>query len=101
MWDREEIKGKSEFSNKQDFIDYCKNYSIFDVKELSDYYDWKNVFAIKMTYNVALSQRLIRKRLIEEVGMNKDSYWGFFKIDDAQFEKIINLGEINESFIIH
>ena len=34
----------------------------------------------------------------EQVGLNP-KYWGFFKLTDAQFDKLLELGEIDERYI--
>ena len=53
-----------------------------------------------MTYNAALSKRLIRKKLIEDIGIPREIYWGFFKLTDKQFNRIVEEGEVYESVII-
>ena len=47
-----------------------------------------------MTYNCALKKRIIRHDLIEEIGLLRDQYWGFFELDDNQFLKIAQKGEV-------
>lgn len=54
-----------------------------------------------MTYNLALKKRLTRHNLVENMNFNRNDYWGFMKIDDSQFIKILEAGEVNESIIIH
>lgn len=54
-----------------------------------------------MTYNAAFNRRVIRKELIEEVGLSPDIYWGFFELTDEQFNDIIIRGQIDESLIIN
>jgi len=54
-----------------------------------------------MTYNVALRKRLTMKRLVEEVGMESEGYWGFRSLTDNQFELIQMLGDVNEGVIIN
>lgn len=97
----EEVKNRRDFSNMDEFMHYCKDYSVFTEDELVKYYQkLGNVFVIKMTYNIALRRRLNLKRLVEEVGIEKEQYWVFFPLSDPEFEKIIIKGDVYESLII-
>lgn len=96
----EEVKTKSDFAGLEEFIDYTNKYSIFDGEVLNNWFKYKpNFSVIKMTYNIALNKRVIRKCLIEELGITAP-YWGFFKLTDDQFEAILKKGEVNENLII-
>lgn len=99
----EEVRNRNEFSNFQEFIQYCKDYSIFTEREL-EYYWTRNrklqVYVFKMTYNIALRRRLNQQRLVEEVGLDKDKYWGYFQLSEQEYEKIIIKGDVYESLII-
>lgn len=53
-----------------------------------------------MTYNAAFNRRIIRKELIEEVGISQSAYWGFLELTDEQFNDIIERGQIDESLIV-
>jgi len=53
-----------------------------------------------MLYNVALTRKVIRKTLLEQVGMDQNAYWGFLPITDEQFNQIMELGEANERYFI-
>lgn len=53
-----------------------------------------------MTYNAALSKRLIRQKLIEQIGIDCNIYWGFFQIMDEQFVRILEEGGVLESIVI-
>lgn len=65
------------------------------------WYQKSGCFAIKMTYNAALSKRLTRHKLIEEIGIDREQrYWGFVKITDDQFMQILMEGGVNESLIV-
>lgn len=97
----EEVKDKSDFRDIQEYLNYTRNYSIFSEKELKYYYDkFYPLYVIKMTYNAALEKRLIRKKLIEEIGIERDQYWGVVKITDEQLNKIIEKGDVDESLIV-
>lgn len=54
-----------------------------------------------MTYNIALTKRVTRGYLLDEVGISPQIYWGFFQLSDAQFNSILSKGEINENLIIY
>lgn len=48
-----------------------------------------------MVYNIAFTKKVINKVMKEQVGL-RPNYWGFFKMTDVQFDKILELGEITE-----
>ncbi|OBR96725.1 hypothetical protein CLRAG_02330 [Clostridium ragsdalei P11] len=98
----EDVKSTKTFNNFMDFKKYCKNYSVFPDDRLEKiFYSKHGYYIIKMTYNVALKKRIINKDLIENVGLDSSSYWGFFKLNSNQLKKIIEIGEVNEGYIIH
>ncbi len=98
----EEMKTKAEFSTLQDFLNYCLARSVFSKEELAYFYNnWNNMYVIKMTYNAALKNRIIRKRLVEEVGLNKQNYWGFMQLNSSQFKHIAKLGDVDDSLIFN
>lgn len=97
----EEVKTKHDFANVLEFINYANSYSIFEEKELADWYaSKKDLIVIKMTYNIALTKRVTRGYLLDEVGISSQIYWGFIQLSDAQFNSILSKGEINENLII-
>jgi hypothetical protein len=96
----EEVKTKRDFRSLAEFIKYCSSRSVFSEAELTEYYNtWWKVVVIKMTYNAALHRRIIRKRLVEEVGLSTSAYWGFMPLTLNQFKHIAQLGEVNDSLI--
>lgn len=98
----EEMKSRRHFSGVEDYLKYCSSYSIFSAEELIDYYtNWNNLYVIKMTYNIALKKRLTRDRLINEVGMDEKSYWGFMELTDSEFQMIQQKGDVYESIVIY
>lgn len=98
----EEVKTKKDFTSLSDFISYTNQYSIFDKDELADWYRTKKeLIVIKMTYNIALTKRVTRQYLLDEIGISPYLYWGFFPLTDNQFNAIISKGEINENTIVH
>lgn len=98
----EEVRVINEFPTLESYIDYCSKFSVFSVNELTEIYRRRQYpYIVRFTYNVALPKRIIRDRLINEVGLNKSDYWGIMRLTDDQFNNIIKLSEANESFIIN
>lgn len=96
----EEVKKQSDFSSFDEFFEYANQYSVFNKNDLHYWYRRGGCKAVKMTYNVALKKRIVRHDLIEKIGMDRNAYWGFMQISDAQFEEIIRKGEVNSQIII-
>lgn len=100
----EDLRNISTFHSLDDFLKYCHPYSIFTKEELEGFYCKRNYpWIIRFTYNLALKKRPNRKALIEEVGINPNTYFGFFPIKTAQLRKILQLSGDYEkaSSIIH
>ena len=96
----EDVKTRGNFANADDFVRYAKSYSVFSEEELRRFFRNPRMVIIKMTYNLALTKRLNRKRLIEDIHVSENVYWGFFRISDDQFDNIVKLGECNENYFI-
>lgn len=96
----EEIRSTKSFKTYEDYHAFVKPYSIFDKETIEKWYNKKGSSVIKMTYNAALNKRLIRKVLANEVGIDRNERWAFISLTDNQFDKIVELGEVNESLII-
>ena len=95
-----EVKTYRDFENEEEFIKYTNRYSVFKEHELRRWYKNKKYFiVIKMVYNIAFTKKVINMAMKEQVGLNP-KYWGFFKLTDAQFDKLLELGEIDERYII-
>ena len=95
-----EVKTYRDFENEEEFIKYTNRYSVFKEHELRRWYKNKNYFIVtKMVYNIAFTKKVINMVMKEQVGLNP-KYWGFFKLTDAQFDKLLELGEIDERYII-
>ena len=90
----ESVKKQEDFFSFEEFYNYASKYSLFDKEDLRYWYQRGGCKAIKMTYNCALKKRIIRHDLIEEIGLLRDQYWGFFELDDNQFLKIAQKGEV-------
>ncbi|MFG3611274.1 N-acetyltransferase [Rummeliibacillus stabekisii] len=96
-----DVKTRNDFANVEEAIQYCKSYSIFTEDEIRrEYNSSKPMIVIKMLYCHALPKRVIRKKLIEECMIDSDQYWGIIKLSEHQFNKILELGEINESVVV-
>lgn len=61
----------------------------------------KYPYIISFTYNLALPKRITRAKLIEDVGLNPQAYWGVLKLTDREFDNIIKLGAVDESIIVN
>jgi len=95
-----EVKNINDFRNFNDFYMYVKSFTIFDNRELQNFFDTKQYpYIIKMTYNIAFTKRVTNGQLVD-MGISPD-YWGVFKLSDENFYKILRVGEVNESLIIN
>lgn len=93
----EEVRNINSFTSIEDYLSYCKLYSVYSDEELIREYS-KKKYVIRMTYNLALTKRLTRGNLID-LGVD-GGYWGFFNVRNEWFEKILEFGGANERFII-
>lgn len=95
-----EVKTITDFADEDAFVKYTNRYSVFNERELRGWYRTKNHFTVvKMVYNIAFTKKVINKVMKEQVGLNPN-YWGFFRLTDVQFDKLLELGEINERYIV-
>lgn len=90
----EDVKKQNEFEFFDDFYKYACKYSVFDRQDLLYWYNRGGCKAIKMTYNAAMKKRIVRHDLIEEIGLKRNQYWGFFELSDEQFQKIVQKGDV-------
>lgn len=97
-----EIKTFKDFTDEDAFIKYAGQYSIFAQNELAHWYRFRSNFTvIKMLYNVAFTRKVIRKELLEQVGLNAEDYWGFLPVTDEQFYNILELGKADGRYFIN
>ena len=95
-----EVKQYGDFDSLESFMKYTQ-YSVFTEKDRRYWFQKKNNFiVIKMLYNVAFTKRVIRKDLLEQVGISSDAYWGFCALTDDQYNKIIELGGADERYFV-
>lgn len=97
----ESVSAQGEYPDYEEFYSDVSKYSIFEKEELRMYYNKGNCVVIKMTYNIALNKRITRHDLIEKIGLSRNAYYGYMKLSDDIFKKIIKAGEVNESLIIY
>ena len=97
-----DIKTISDFANIDEFIHYTNRYSVFAERDLRYWYNKKpNFIVIKMLYNIAFQTKVIRKHIIEQVGIPRDAYWGFLQLSDTQFNQLLTLGNADGRYIIN
>jgi hypothetical protein len=91
----EELRNIGDFSTEEEFLRFCEPYSVFTDDELRGFYRARKYpWLIRFTYNLALTKRVNRKLLLEEVGLKggpPDDYWGFFRISKEQLRRVLKL----------
>lgn len=98
----EEYRSIQSFASEQEFLNYCRPYSVFTDQELRQFWIRKNYpHVIRFTYNIALNKRVTRGEMIEDVGLDASAYWGFMPITQQQFQEIARRGRIDESLVVH
>ncbi len=96
-----EVRSINSFLTYGDFYKYCKAHSVFTDGELQNFWESRRYpTLIKMLYNKSLNKRIIRRDLIEKVGINQSIRWTTVDLSDEQFSTILKLGDVSESFII-
>jgi hypothetical protein len=97
----ESLRSRKHFLSEDDFVKECRSYSVFSETELRSYWkDFYRLFVIKFTYNIALRKRLTRKRLCDEVGIDRNARPSFLSLSDTQFNSIAHLGGVPQSLIV-
>lgn len=99
----EEYRAINSFASKQEFLSYCRPYSVFTEQELQQFWvQRKYPHVIRFTYNIALRKRVTRGEMIDKAGLDANTYWGFMPITHQQFQEIVGRwGGIDESLIVH
>ncbi|WP_368900336.1 N-acetyltransferase [Mixta calida] len=100
----ESVKHMDDFPDEDNFVKYCSKFSVFSDEELRKLYSHKkSPYVLRFTYNLALPKRPNRAMLIDHVGLNgrQGFRWNHFELSDEQFQKILELGKIDESFIVN
>lgn len=97
----EDIRPKASFADCGSYISYTEPYSVFNEQKLRELWNSTgNLFVIKMLYNAAFTKRIIRRMLIEDVGLQRDIYWGFVQLNVDQLMDIMNRGGVDGRLII-
>jgi L-amino acid N-acyltransferase YncA len=97
----EETRARKDFANVDEFLDFARDHSVFSEDELrSRFESGERLYAVKLTYNIALPRRPIRQRLLDDVGIGEFPRWDLRRITDEQFSAILDLGETNESYVV-
>ncbi len=98
----EEYRSINSFGSQDEFLKFCRPYSVFSEDELLSFWKSKRYpHIIRFSYNVALKKRVNRKAMIEECGLDAGAYWGCMRLTHKQFLCIIDKGQVDESLIIH
>src|SRR6202012_3662299 len=71
----EEVRLRPSFRSIEEYMEFCRGYSIFNEAELRSWWPRQQLAVIRMTYNAALLKRLTRQRLVEEAGLDADERW--------------------------
>lgn len=97
----EEYRSIHSFKTQNEFLQYCRAYSVFEEKELLGFWQHKKYHhVIRFTYNFALKKRVTRAEMIEEHGMDASSYWGFMPLNHGQLRNVARKGFVDESLVV-
>lgn len=101
------VKNIDDFSSFEEFISYIGKGTVFSLRELQMFWQEKKYkYLIKFIYNFSLKKRPILIQ-IKEIGATPDvsyageEYWGHATYTKEQFLKLLEQGDVNESFIIN
>lgn len=98
----EEYRNINSFRDYAEFERYCAPYSVFSQEELQRFWRVREYpHVLRFSYNIALPKRIIRKDLLEQVGLSEGEYFGFMPLTHQQAYHILKLGQVNESFVIY
>ncbi|WP_323175287.1 hypothetical protein [Neisseria cinerea] len=98
----EEYRHIDSFGSYHEFERYCAPYSVFSQEELQRFWQVRKYpHILRFSYNIALPKRIIRKDLLEQVGLSEGEYFGFMPLTHQQAYHILRLGQVNESFVIY
>ncbi|ATB41352.1 acetyltransferase [Cystobacter fuscus] len=98
----EEYRPIYSFKTQEDFLAYCRPYSVFEEHELLGFWKHKKYpHVIRFTYNIALKKRVTRKVMIEELGLEGNVRWGFLPLSHKQFLNVLRKGLVDESLVVN
>lgn len=96
-----EVKRYIDFKDISDYLVYTQ-YSVFSEAERRKWYNYNsNFIIIKMLYNVAFTKKVIRKELLETVGLSGEKYWGIYKLSDQEYNTIKELAKVDERYFVN
>ncbi|WP_102504713.1 N-acetyltransferase [Salinivibrio kushneri] len=96
----ESISHINDFRDENDFVDYCIKFSVFNEDELRGFYrESKYPYVINFTYNIAFPRRPNRKELADHAGLDRGERWGIMQLSEQQFDKIIELSQLDENLL--
>lgn len=98
----DKVRAGTSFTSEEEFVSKCAGYSVFDERELRDFWRTRRstLTALRMTYNLALPKRPNRKALIEEVGLDGNLRWNVVSLTEPQFKAILRLGQADGRLIV-
>ena len=97
----EETRNRRQIGSADGLVAFAEEHSVFDEAALrARYAEGKNLYAVRMTYNLALAKRPIRQQLLEDVGISEQPFWQLRELTRTQFERILELGEADEGLVV-
>lgn len=97
----EEVKRKGDFANLAEFLKFSVPHSVFSVAELRKIYtDPDRHYIARMTYNAAFTKRVIRDKMLDQVGISEQPRWDLRELTEDQIRHLANLGVLNASIIV-
>lgn len=92
---------KRDYHDVDHFVAEVEQHSVFSVAELKDRYDeTPRVQVVFMTYNAVLPNQVERAILLDDVGISEQPRWDLRQLTDKQFNRIVELGGLDESLIV-
>ncbi|WFB49877.1 N-acetyltransferase [Vibrio coralliilyticus] len=89
-----------QYRSEDEFVAECVKFSVFDEEELRKIYrERKYTYIVNFTYNVALPKRPNRRKLADEVGLDREERWSCLPLSDVQFQRILSVSEVNQKFL--
>ncbi|MGU3359661.1 N-acetyltransferase [Methylobacterium sp. M6A4_1b] len=97
----EEVKRKKDFASLVEFLKFSVPHSVFSVAELRKIYaDPDRHYIARMTYNAAFTKRVIRDKMLDEVGITEQPRWDLRELTEDQVRHLANLGVLNASIVV-
>jgi hypothetical protein len=98
----EEFRWLTSFRTVEEFLAYAMPYSVFTEVELREFFRTQRYTrVIRFSYNIALPHRIIRKVLIESIGLDRAAHWNFLPMTKQQFADKLNLGGVDARTIVY